>query len=422
MTEITQLNPATPQYTMVESSHETDTVNIMLPCCWCYSATLEVSFARSQNDLPTAEVTNRDGTSGAEDDSPGYKDDISIQSMLFDRFKGSSCGDEAALLEVCSKLVGIQQPICKDCARDILEELSTGIRDLREEGSSYEKLLLHSTRPIVKPATTILEADEGSSVFYEKKCKILREELNNLEQAKRAQDRIRKIESLYWKYYNILNLHLHDAANLRDALQLQMDQSNHCLETLMPTTRHVLADILDIETDGQFGMISGCVMGGISPQWWEINTAWGQAVLLLDILRELLAVQFKGGSIILDPCGSYPRIFEKGKGYHELYGPVSKLFCLGFDKGQVLFLECIQQIEAELQERQVYQGKARFVLPYAIEGDKVGGSSIRYSFSRDKVWSEALRNMLQNLEACLHATLEFQGAKDITRSHAITPS
>lgn len=396
------------------SDEREDTI---IQCRWCSSILLEVSLRGGSGRVSIGKQQASDAGESAIlsiDD-----DDISIESMVFDRFKVIPSDDGRGLFERCSNIIGIEQPICNDCARDIQQQLSTGTRDWRDEGMAYERLLVRNYRERGTPDNSTCGKD---SVLYEKECDVLEKELKALEHANKFHRKIREIEDSYWESFNVLNLHLHEAANLRDALQLQMDQSNHCMESSMPVSRHVVADMVDISTDGPLGSISGCrlgISGGEAPPWFEINAAWGQAVLLLDIVRELMSIQFNGGHVILDPCGSYPRIFEQDKGYYELYGPVNKLFCLGFDKGQVLFLQCIQQVETELQERRAVQSKETFVLPYPIEGDKVGSCSIRYSFSRDRVWTQALRNMLLNLKECLCQALEFQG---IVHSQSIMPS
>lgn len=397
--------------------------NNVVQCKWCSSISLEIKLLADTKEEPCSREVERDNLPDARKDSPQKigEYDITIESMIFDRFKGSSSCDDASLLEICSNFVGIHQPICNDCARDIQEDLSRGIEGWSEEALAYGKEIVHTYRRSEEHIKDNVRIDEFPDVH--EGCKILEDELQSLEQAKRVYERITEIENLYWKYFNVLNLHLHDAASLRDSLQLQMDQSNHCLETLMPTTRHVLVDMLNISKDNSCVTLSGCRLSGSEePTWWEINTAWGQAVLLLSIVQELLTIQFNGGRIVLDPRGSYPRIFEQGKGYYELYGPVNKLLCMGFDRGQLLFLRCIQEIETELQERKVSQGKERFLLVHSIKGDIVGGCSIRYSFSRNRVWTEALGNMLINLEQCLVEALEIQGSKDITGSHARLPS
>lgn len=391
-----------------------------VPCQWCGSTLLEVSLgkrpesARAMPEGPHTGITRteKDLSSTQEEE----RDDISIETVIFDRFKGSSKEEELALLDACSRIIGIQQPICRECSEEIVQQLMVETDDLRREGLAYESLLLKISRN--KENTSIFGDEESWATLdsvaaeYEKRCVIQEQELNDLEKLKKVQEKIDTMEETYWEAFNTLNLHLHDAADLRDALQLQMDRSNYCMDTLLPTNKHIMMNILDIKTDGPFGTISGCRLGStteVPVQWWEINTAWGQAVLLLDIVRESLGIQFHGGNIILEPNGSYARIFERGKGYYDLHGPVNKLLCFGFDKAQTLFLQCIQEIEAELKERERIHANERFVLPYPISGDRVGGNSIRYGLSRDRVWTEALRSMLINLKQCLSGSLAFQG-------------
>lgn len=42
-----------------------------------------------------------------------------------------------------------------------------------------------------------------------------------------------------------------------------------------------------------------------------------------------------------------------------------------------------------------------FELPYAIDGDKVGGRSIKLMFNKDERWTRALKYMLTDLKSCL---------------------
>ena len=45
----------------------------------------------------------------------------------------------------------------------------------------------------------------------------------------------------------------------------------------------------------------------------------------------------------LMPMGSYPQIADK-KGTHDLYGPVNRLMCAGYDRAMVMFLTCVKVI------------------------------------------------------------------------------
>lgn len=39
--------------------------------------------------------------------------------------------------------------------------------------------------------------------------------------------------------------------------------------------------------------------------------------------------------------GSYPRIADR-KGVYELFGPVNKLYCAGYDRAMIAFLACLR--------------------------------------------------------------------------------
>ena len=39
--------------------------------------------------------------------------------------------------------------------------------------------------------------------------------------------------------------------------------------------------------------------------------------------------------------GSYPQIADK-RGTHDLYGPVSRMMCAGYDRAAVMFLTCVK--------------------------------------------------------------------------------
>ena len=214
------------------------------------------------------------------------------------------------------------------------------------------------------------------------------------------------IEQAYWAAFHTLHLRLHDTADFRDRLQSRMK----IIETRTAEIHsvNVLADVFRISFDGWFGKISGLRLGSIPEEpaeWWEINGAWGQAVLLLDILSKSVDFQFDKGDTFLEAKGSYSRIHDKEKGPCELFGPVSKILCLGFDRAQVLYLHCLKQLGEFLQSRRVMEGDQIFSFRYPIEGDRVGGYSIRYGLARDKAWTKALKYLLADLKQCLQGIL-----------------
>jgi beclin len=107
----------------------------------------------------------------------------------------------------------------------------------------------------------------------------------------------------------------------------------------------------------------------------------------------------------LVPMASRSRIEERGRA-HDLFGPVNKMNILsGFDQGMVCFLDCLSQLAAFARQRDMaVAGKSEaeaFALTFPIEGDRVGGLSIRYGMSKDAKWTKALKCMLADLKLCL---------------------
>lgn len=219
-----------------------------------------------------------------------------------------------------------------------------------------------------------------------------------------ATARLAAVEDRYWDAFNAVMLSLHSAADLRESLQQRVDAAEASLSSLCRT--NVLADIFRIWHNGPFGTISGLRLGSVpaSPvEWWEINAAWGQAVLLLDTLARALGVSF-APSFRLEPRGNYSRVHDP-KGAADLFGPANKLLCMSYDRAQVGYLACLKLFAEALEARGARDEGRPFALKYAIEGDRVGDLSIRYGLSRDKGWTKALKYMLVNLKFCLKATL-----------------
>jgi beclin len=249
-------------------------------------------------------------------------------------------------------------------------------------------------------------AEEGS------KLKKAEEELERAEKRQAAADataaKLSKIEVKYWHSFNAVMLFLHAAADYKDSLQQRVDAAEQAIATLRRT--NVLASVFHISFDGPYGTISGARLGSTPDnpvEWWEINAAWGQAVLLLDTLARAVGGGFKFQKGKLEPRGSYPRVHD-ARGPAELFGPASKIVCLSYDRAQVAFLACLKEFEVALAQRGATNFKTGgpFSLSFPIDGDRVAGYSIRYGLSRDKAWTKALKYMLLDLKFCTRATLE----------------
>jgi beclin 1 len=228
------------------------------------------------------------------------------------------------------------------------------------------------------------------------------------------------VESRYWHAANAASLALGAAVDERDALAARVEGAERALAALRRT--NVLADVFPIRSAGAFGTICGLRLGRTpeeAVEWDEINAAWGQAVLMLDCLARKLGAEL-GPPHRLEPRGSYPRVHD-GRGAAELFGPANKILCPSYDRAQAGFLACLQELARALAARgatvpdpaaaAAAAARKPFELPYPVDGDRVGGLSVRYALSRDKAWTRALKRVLANLKVCLWGVTEVAGRR-----------
>jgi len=328
----------------------------------------------------------------------------------------------ARVFDVASEETDFDQPLCIDCVADVKKELLLQIKDLEEDVSAFDaleaKLLAQAetggqAAPLEeRQFARQLKRAQEEVAEEEGKLRKAKEELEKAEKRQAAADavaaQLSQIELKYWHSFNAVMLFLHAAADYKDSLQQRVDSAEQALTSLRRT--NVLASVFHISFDGPYGTISGARLGSTPDnpvEWWEINAAYGQAVLLLDTLSRAVGEGFKFTRGKLEPRGSFSRVHDS-RGPAELFGPASKIVCLSFDRAQVAFLACLKEFEVALAQRGATNFKTGgpFSLSFPIDGDRVAGYSIRYGLSRDKAWTKALKYMLLDLKFCTRATLE----------------
>jgi beclin 1 len=328
----------------------------------------------------------------------------------------------ARVFDVASEETDFDQPLCIDCVADVQKELLLQIKDLEEDVGAFAaleaKLLAqaeaggHAAPLDERQFARQLKRAQEEVAEEELKLQKAEEELEKAKKRQAAADAIAaqlsQIELKYWHSFNAVMLFLHSAADYRDSLQQRVDSAEQALMTLRRT--NVLASVFHISFDGPYGTISGARLGSTPDnpvEWWEINAAYGQAVLLLDTLARAVGDGFKFTKGKLEPRGSFSRVHDS-RGPAELFGPASKIVCLSYDRAQVAFLACLKEFEMALAQRGATNFKTGgpFSLSFPIDGDRVAGYSIRYGLSRDKAWTKALKYMLLDLKFCTRATLE----------------
>ena len=164
----------------------------------------------------------------------------------------------------------------------------------------------------------------------------------------------------------------------------------------------------------------------VDVSWDEINSAWGHAVLLLDIMIKKLSLPVDALSYRLVPRGSFSGICKTSRasdhGDHpphsgdgigpsshrdapahgtvfELYSCESGLsrFFPGrrFDTAMQCFLHCLQEVVEWLHERD-----RNVRLPFKIDqqGARIGGFKITLQFNELERWTKALKFLLIDLK------------------------
>lgn len=170
-----------------------------------------------------------------------------------------------------------------------------------------------------------------------------------------------------------------------------------CRQALKRT--NLLNDAFGIWYEGPFGTISGLKLGKLpnyQVEWSEVNAAWGQVALLLVTLARQVHFSFSKYRII--PQGSQSKLAKVGSEntMYELYVNEQSIggfyFKRSFNNALVCILHCLQELGdyAEKTDRAMR-------LPFPIEGDTIGGLSIRTS-SSEANWTRALKNFLIDLK------------------------
>ncbi len=296
-------------------------------------------------------------------------------------------------LALASASGSVPEPLCEDCFNELTEILEGCIRE-RAPSSGRGT---HRQPPLGGR----LEATDMTQEIREKQ-----RQLDTLHA-------LFSVEARYWEAYSSLHMYLLNVADVRDTLQRKMERTEQHLARMDGGHGLRRSDYFKIHIPASsppsIATINGFRLGtlpGDPVEWWELNTAWGIAVLLLEQLRMDVLVPLSAkhrrcfwmedvGGVTWLVRGSYPRVVA-ASATHDLVGPVSKILCLGYDKALVLFVKCLDVVVKALIGR---AGDP----PHEISGsgDRIGGTSVRYGLSRDVTWTSALRHVLENLDWCL---------------------
>jgi beclin 1 len=360
------------------------------------------------------------------------------------------------LFSILSSHSDIDHPICVECSSILISQLNFRLVSSTRERDAYASFLksLQQTSnqsngdPPANRDLELLVMEERKAfddlIHLENEKRKLEVELGDLEEESRMLD---DRERAFWEVRNAFDGKLHGVEVELISLEEKYSNDQKQLERLQRT--NVYNDTFCIGHDGYFGTINNLRLGRLSSQnveWAEINAAWGQTLLLLVTVAERIGFQFQGYR--LRPLGSTSRI-EKLEWPQQSPDTVSQasrhptmplpkvtqldLFSSGdmplgrvfnhrrFDAGMVAFLDCLSQLGkyVEKASKPVSQSLFRgtkpntLVLPYVIQGDKIGDVSIRLGagFSQDENFTKACKYTLTCCKFLLAHVSNLEGLK-----------
>ncbi|SJX64520.1 related to Beclin 1 [Sporisorium reilianum f. sp. reilianum] len=363
----------------------------------------------------------------------------------------------------------IDHPLCKACTDTLLDIMDSQMSQVRSQRDSYlafeaelrkYKVLPSASRSSLQrrasssssvgsaeadtPDTAALrqqQRDECEALQYEI-SQLLSDESTALAELKEAEAArldveaqlaaiaeeeaaLQQEEERFWSQYSQHSLTLSKLEEEKASLAMAVAHDKELLERLQAT--NVYTDAFCIGHSGGIATINGLRLGRLPGQpveWNEINAAWGQTALLLDVLSRKLNIAFRGYRLI--PKGSFSVVYryedarsqhyssassaastflasseaaddaeERGeKTVYELYGSsdwqIGRLLqSRRFDHAQTGFLACLKQVVDFAAS-----ADSGFQAPHAINKDKIGEASIRLQFGSDETWTRALRHVL----------------------------
>eukprot|EP00793_Prasinoderma_coloniale_P001005 PRCOL_00007095-RA len=315
------------------------------------------------------------------------------------------------VFELAADGSGVEQPLCLECADMMCEEIGRQVEEAELAADEYEAALARmradaAVADASGQAEALAAAEEEELAGLERRAAAAEaqaaEATDELASARRHEARVAALEEGYWREFHSFQEELRAHEDERDATLAALQWTQEQLASLRGA--NVLNDAFHIWHRGKFGTICGFRLGRLSGsgvEWDEINAAWGQAVLCLHTMATAVGLAFHSAKLL--PMGSYPKVADS-RGRHELYGPVNAVFNSGgYNKAQSLFLFCLNEFAAHARTI-----TPDFQLPYAIEGEKVGGTPIRLTAMRDERWTQALKFTLTNLKVCQLWVIEQQ--------------
>lgn len=334
------------------------------------------------------------------------------------------------LFDIMSAKSDIDHPICVECTQQLVEGLEKKLEASARERDAYVAFLKRLQNDA--PTEVEVEASRQELAAAQKKQEEAMKVLKDLEDEKRRLDQemidlgddlaaSQQEVAEFCIEDNLYSLKLNSALSKQTSIQSALKHDETQLSLLQRTNIH--NDLFSISHDGIFGTINSLRLGRLSTHpvdWPEINAAWGHALLLLCTVARETGYKFKNYEPA--PMGSTSAIYQthdpttcerlSKRKKLDLWTsgdlPLGLMFMhRRFDSAMVAFLDLVKQLAdfVEADGRRLPSigsressprtgGRKVITMPYKIEGDKIGGESIRLGGFQDDGWSTACKYVL----------------------------
>nr|XP_044999994.1 beclin-2 [Jaculus jaculus] len=318
--------------------------------------------------------------------------------------------------DILSGEKSLDHPLCAECMDSLLAHVDAqlaaaerdserygrcleGRRLAREEEEEEERRALHAELRALQQEEAglarVLEDVDGHVATLEAELRAVEAEAEELCQ----QERRYRAEycALKWQQLELAD----DLSSLKNRLRHTKRQ----LERLSKTS--IFSATFAIWENGPLGVINHFRLGrlpGVRVAWGEINSAWGQAALLLLALSRKVGLQFQRYQLVPNGSRSYLRALTGDLAVLPLFsdGSHNVFFNNNFDRAMTAFLDCLQQFAQEAG-----QGEPGLRLPHRVcvregalheAGDAGRLWPIRTHLNTEQHWTRALKLMLVNLK------------------------
>ncbi|KAJ1718906.1 autophagy protein [Coemansia erecta] len=394
---------------------------------------------RTGSPLSDADSTGNTGTTSQSDSfillsSSQLRTQPFVESSVFElpgaqQPAGEPDGDVAETFEVIGRLMdrldersALGHAMCEDCAETMLRLLDREASDLAHENEVLEGISRAAELALQKSSEAgdmgelerELERQAEIERALEETLGTLDEQLEGIcRQIVEADGEAAEMDAVEQAAQQELN-EQHAVLERCEAEQWALDDRYARLAAQLTQLQrtNVYNDVFNITVSEGVASINGFRLGGRSShsvEWPEINAAWGQALLLLQTVGRRLGHEFIDYRLV--PMGAFSRIerVSEPRATYELFGSgdlyLGRLFQnRKFDQAMVAYLACLAQIM-----RLILSINGALRVPYVIEGEKIGGASIRPMFGQDDVWTRACKNTLMNARWVLAFASSYSG-------------